>query len=179
MNSGSSGGGSESQDDEAVRRVSTASLQDPQVQLRNINSGESTVEVQEIRDDLSEGNMVSDGRREWIESQRISPPALQIPLDFSKVPRVPGDGAYAMDEDIEAQTQTQICITPAPKLKPLQFESVVVVPENSCPLPNTLSPSTIKHSAIDPVNNSQQHLRPNGEVLAHGPPVDGESATII
>lgn len=83
-----------------------------------------------------------------IESILVLLPPPQIGVDFSKVPRVPGDGAYAPnDEDVEAKAATtKIHITPAPKLKPFQFDSVcAVAPEGSWA--NTLSPSIIKHSA--------------------------------
>lgn len=77
------------------------------------------------------------------------------------MPRVPGDGAYAPnDDDVEAQA-TKICITPAPKLKPFQFESVVVESCNNMN-GNTLSPSIIKHGAtltVDPVDTN--HLSPS------------------
>lgn len=87
---------------------------------------------------------------------------------------MPGDGAYAPnDEDIETQT-AQICITPAPKLKPFQFESVIDVPEHSSN-GNTLSPSTIQ-ATTDPMCSSNNLQTPTA---ADSDGREGESVTIL
>lgn len=99
-------------------------------------------------------------------------------VDFSKVPRVPGDGAYAPNddkEDVEAHT-TKICITAAPKLKPLQFESVVIVPDSSNNNGNTLSPSIIKHGPShsgDPAMNTNS-LSPSAAAGGDGDCPNGQ-----
>lgn len=103
----------------------------------------------------------------------------QVGVDFSKVPRIPGDGAYATsDEDIEAHSGTKIHITPAPKLKPLHFDAVA--PEMFQGNGNTLSPSIIKHGAtpsVDIAQNNAGSCSSSNHLPTEGEAKEGESVS--
>lgn len=104
----------------------------------------------------------------------------QVSVDFSKVPRIPGDGAYATsDEDIEAHPGTKIHNTPAAKLKPLHFDAVV--PEMFQKKGNTLSPSIINHGAtpsVDFTKNNAGSISSSNHLPTEGQVKEGESVSV-